>query len=110
MDNKKDKLKSSFGGGSRKKKKTLPLSPDAIEQATNSVHNEEEPQSDVSKKEPKKRGRKKEEEGKVIKTSFDIPEDLYDAMQEHLFKNRKTIKNMRTYLLDFIKKDLNWKK
>ena len=108
MDNKKDKLKDSFGGGTRRRKKELPMNPEAIEQTTKSVHSEEDVEEDVSKAEPKKRGRKKEEEGKVIKTSFDIPEDLYDAMQEHLFKNRKKIKNMRTYLLDFIKKDLNW--
>ncbi len=109
MDNKKDKLKNSFGGGTRKKKKPLPMNPEAIEQTTKNIHVEEKStESEPPTTEPKKRGRKKEEEGKVIKTSFDIPEDLYDAMQVHLFKNRKTIKNMRTYLLDFIKKDLKW--
>lgn len=110
MDNKKDKLANSFGVGSRKKKKSLPVDPEAIEQTTKSIHSNDDEAKDEGGRlyAGKKRGRKKDYEGKVIKTSFDLPEDLYDALQEHIFKNRKSGLTMRAYLWNLIKKDLNW--
>jgi hypothetical protein len=127
------KKKVTFDNVSRKKKKPLLASPDTIKQTTESFHPEEndDPESkpieqrsksvDLEKvaptppvaEEPKEEGRgrgrpKKRDEKYYRKTSFDIHRDLYEAMEVHLFKNRKTIKDMRTYILGFIKEDLGW--
>lgn len=108
MDNKKNKLANSFGGGSRRKKKSLPADPDVIEQTTKTIHNKKSNTKEVGDRlyTGKKRGRRKDYEGRVVKTSFDLPEDLYDALQEHIFKHRKSGLTMRSYLWDLIRKDL----
>lgn len=40
----------------------------------------------------------------VQRTSFNFPADIYEAMLEHTFRQRIT---MRDYLVELIKKDLN---
>jgi len=67
------------------------------------------PKTKKATKSPRKR-RKSEErlsEEREIKTSFDIPESLYDDMRIYLIRQKKS---MRVYLLELIRKDLGKKK
>lgn len=85
--------KKQFGNALRRSssKEKKPLDITAAEnvdrQATNSIN--EQPKTATPK---------------VHRTSINFPFEIYDAMLEHTFKKRITMKD---YLVDLIKKDLN---
>ena len=56
----------------------------------------------ISKKKPTAKKSSKVEEV-VVKTSLDMPEDLYEEMKIYLIRQKKS---MREYLLDMIRHDL----
>ena len=84
-------LQNSFSGGSRKKKKEL--TPEEIDRIAAEV----EPPKD-------EKPATKESRDELVKTSFDIPVDLYEEMKITLFKRRQS---MRDYILGLIKSDLH---
>lgn len=108
---KKEDLSKSFGGGTRRKKRTstakeLPISVDEIERVTKTVHTDVDDNAARPIKEEVSRKEKKN-----VKTSLDFPPELYDELQVFLFTNRKTIKSMREYMLDLICEnmhDMSW--
>lgn len=109
-ESKKGKLANSFGTGSRKKTQGLPIDPDLIDKTTGAIHPDEIEEKPKKKGKPGRiRRRERKKDDNYVKTSFDMPGPLYDALQEHLFRHRDKVPNMRFYLLDLIKKDLNWK-
>ena len=82
--------------------KVAPPSPPKVE-----VSKKTKPKKSSNEEVSRHRTRRKSEEKQAlereIKTSFDIPESLYDDMRIHLIRRKKS---MRAYLLDLIKKDL----
>ncbi len=125
---KKEDLKNSFGGGSRRRKK--PILSDAeinkiaeerevIKKGVVSETNKSPTKTEENALKPKPTAKKRitptpkkvkklkrvvqEGDEAVIKTSLDMPVSLYEEMKIHLIRQKKS---MREYLLDMIKSDL----